>query len=118
MADPETMSYNHARGGVCILPEVWKDEFVIIQSRYKRGIYAPDTVLFLCDLTDRTPAKSHMVFPSTYSLSNPKRDGIVNLFWMTANKGFYIMDCQSSLVRIFTSSSSVVSACVLQTPNA
>jgi len=67
----------HASRGVYILPEVWEDEFVNIQSRYKRGIYALDTALFLCDLTDRTPAKFHMVFPSTYNLSNPKRDGIV-----------------------------------------
>ncbi len=63
--------------GVYILPEVWEDEFVNIQSRYKRGVYALDTALFLCDLTDRTPAKFYMVFPSTYNLSNPKRDGIV-----------------------------------------
>ena len=63
--------------GVYILPEVWEDEFVNIQSRYKRGIYAFDTALFLCDLTDRTPLKFHMVFPSTYNLSHPKQDGIV-----------------------------------------
>ena len=63
--------------GVYILPEVWEDEFVNIQSRYKRGIYALDTALFLCDLTDRTPMKFHMVFPPTYNLSNPKQDGIV-----------------------------------------
>ncbi len=63
--------------GVYILPEVWEDEFVNIQSRYKRGIYALDTALFLCELTDRTPMKFHMVFPPTYNLSNPKQDGIV-----------------------------------------
>ena len=66
-----------ASRGVYTLPEVWEDEFVNIQSRYKRGIYAYDTALFLCDLTDRTPIKFYMVFPSTYNLSNPKRDGII-----------------------------------------
>ena len=70
-------SLERSSRGVYILPEVWEDEFVNIQSRYKRGIYALDTALFLCDLTDRTPAKFHMVFPSAYNLSNPKRDGIV-----------------------------------------
>lgn len=73
----DTGSLDHVSRGVYILPEVWEDEFVNIQSRYKRGIYALDTALFLCDLTDRTPAKFHMVFPSTYNLSNPKRAGIV-----------------------------------------
>ncbi|MBR0162165.1 MAG: type IV toxin-antitoxin system AbiEi family antitoxin domain-containing protein [Oscillospiraceae bacterium] len=63
--------------GVYTLPESWEDEFVSVQSRYKRGIYALDTALFLCDLTDRTPLKFRMVFPSTYNLSNPKRDGIL-----------------------------------------
>lgn len=73
----DTGSLERSSRGVYTLPEVWEDEFLNIQSRYKRGIYALDTALFLCDLTDRTPVKYHMVFPSTYNLSNPKRDGIV-----------------------------------------
>ena len=54
--------------GVYTLPKVWEDEFVNIQSRYKRGVYALDTALFLCGLTDRTPVRFHMFFPSTYNL--------------------------------------------------
>ena len=49
--------------GVYTLPEVWEDEFVSIQERYKRGVFALDTALFLHDLTDRTPHKFHMAFP-------------------------------------------------------
>ena len=67
----------HAARGVYTLPEAWEDEFFNIQSRYKRGIYSLDTALFLCDLTDRTPVRFHMTFPSTYNLTNPKKDGIV-----------------------------------------
>lgn len=63
--------------GVYTLPEVWDDEFINIQSRYKRGVFSMDTALFLCDLTDRTPKKYHMTFPSTYNLSRPKNDGIL-----------------------------------------
>ena len=63
--------------GVYTLPEVLEDEFVNIQSRYKRGIFSLESALFLCDLTDRTPMKFYMTFPSAYNLSNPKRDGIV-----------------------------------------
>lgn len=70
-------SLEHASRGVYILPESWEDEFVIIQSRYKKGVYALDTALFLHNLTDRTPARFHMFFPSTYNLSNPKRYGIL-----------------------------------------
>ena len=63
--------------GVYILPEAWDDEFVNLQTRYKRGIYALETALFLCDLADRTPLKFQMFFPATYNLSNPKKDGIL-----------------------------------------
>ena len=63
--------------GVYTLPEVWEDGFVSIQSRFKRGIFSLETALFLCDLTDRTPGKFHMVFPATYNLSKPKQEGIL-----------------------------------------
>ena len=73
----DTGRLERASRGVYTLPEVLEDEFVNIQIRYKRGIYSLDTALFLCGLTDRTPLKYHMVFPSTYNLTNPKFDGIV-----------------------------------------
>ena len=63
--------------GVYTLPEAWEDEFVSIQSRFKRGVYSLETALFLCDLTDRTPGRFHMVFPATYNLSGPKQEGIL-----------------------------------------
>lgn len=63
--------------GVYTLPEVWEDEFVNLQGRYKRGIFSLGTALFLCDLTDRTPNKYHMTFPSTYNLSSPKSEGVI-----------------------------------------
>lgn len=66
-----------ASRGVYTLPEVWEDEFVVLQSRYKRGIYSLDTVLYLTDLTDRTPIRFNMTFPYGYNLTNPKADGIL-----------------------------------------
>lgn len=65
-----------AARGVYTLPEVWEDEFVNLQSRYKKGIFSLETALFLCDLTDRTPMKYQMTFPGTYNLTGPKKDGI------------------------------------------
>lgn len=63
--------------GVYTLPEAWGDEFVSVQSRFKRGIFSLETALFLCDLTDRTPGKFHMMFPAAYNLSGPKQEGIL-----------------------------------------
>ena len=63
--------------GVYTLPDVWDDEFVNIQSRFKRGVFALETALFLCGLTDRRPDRFHMVFPATYNLSGPKREGVL-----------------------------------------
>lgn len=62
--------------GVYTLPEVWEDEFVNLQSRYKKGVFSLETALFLCDLTDRTPGRFHMTFPGTYNLTGPKKDGV------------------------------------------
>lgn len=62
--------------GVYALPEVWEDEFLNLQSRFKRGIFSHETALFLWDLTDRTPLAYHMTFPTNYNLSNPKKEGI------------------------------------------
>lgn len=33
--------------GVYILPEVWEDEFVNLQARFKKGIFSNETALFL-----------------------------------------------------------------------
>lgn len=63
--------------GVYTLPDVWEDEFLNLQTRYKRGIFSLNTALFLYDLTDRTPAQYQMTFPSTYNLTNPKKDNIL-----------------------------------------
>ena len=63
--------------GVYTLPEVWEDEFVNLQGRYKRGVFSLGTALFLCDLSDRTPSRYHMTFPGTYNLSSPKSEGVI-----------------------------------------
>lgn len=73
----DTGRLEKASRGVYTLPEVWEDEFVNVQSHFKRGVFSLETSLFLCDLTDRTPARFHMVFPATYNLSGPKQAGIL-----------------------------------------
>lgn len=51
--------------GVYILPEIWEDEFVNLQARFKKGIFSNETALFLWDLTDRTPNRYDMTFPGS-----------------------------------------------------
>lgn len=62
--------------GVYILPEVWEDEIFNMQNRFKKGIYSHETALFLWDLTDRTPNRYHMTFPTNYNLTKPKKENI------------------------------------------
>lgn len=62
--------------GVYILPEVWEDEFVNLQTRFKKGIFSHETALFLWDLTDRTPNRYDMTFPDNYNLTNVKNEGV------------------------------------------
>lgn len=62
--------------GVYVLPEVWEDELLNIQTRFKKGVFSLETALFLCDLTDRTPTHFQMTFPKGYNLSSPKMEGI------------------------------------------
>ena len=62
--------------GVYILPEIWGDEFISLQARFRKGVFSNETALFLWDLTDRTPNKYDMTFPETYNLTNAKKEGI------------------------------------------
>ncbi len=81
--------------GVYILPEIWEDEFVNLQARFKKGVFSNETALFLWDLTDRTPNRYEMTFPETYNLTNAKNEGILA---STVKKEWYeegILDVQS-----------------------
>ncbi len=76
--------------GVYILPEILEDEFVNLQARFKKGIFANETALFLWDLTDRTPNRYDMTFPDNYNLTNTKNEGVncsrVKLEWYPEGK--------------------------------
>ena len=76
--------------GVYILPEIWEDEFVNLQARFKKGIFSNETALFLWDLTNRTPNRYEMTFPHNYNLTNAKNEGVncsrVKLEWYIEGK--------------------------------
>lgn len=62
--------------GVYIIPEIWEDEFVNLQARFKKGVFSNETALFLWDLTDQTPNRYDMTFPHNYNLTNVKSEGV------------------------------------------
>lgn len=74
--------------GVYILPEIWEDEFVNLQSRFKKGIFSHETALFLWDLTDRTANRYAMTFPEAYNLTSAKNEAICTT---TVKKAWYDM---------------------------
>lgn len=62
--------------GVYIIPTIFDDEMLNLQTRFKRGLFSHDTALFLLDLTDRTPSKYSMTFPLGYNTSALKAENI------------------------------------------
>ena len=56
--------------GIYSSPEVWEDEMYILQYRYKKGIFSHGTALYIHKMTDRTPTKYEMIFPSGYHFQN------------------------------------------------
>ena len=62
--------------GVYIKSSAWEDEFYILQSKYKNGIFSHETALYLHGLTDRTPIKYTMTFPHGYSTDLLEKENI------------------------------------------
>lgn len=52
--------------GIYVDPAIFDDEMYNLQLRFRRGIYARETALFLHGLTDRTPLLYQMTFPNSY----------------------------------------------------
>lgn len=46
------------------------NEFFIMSERFKAGIFSHNTALYFYDLTDRTPIKFDMTFPSNVRIEN------------------------------------------------
>ncbi|MGN1301865.1 MAG: type IV toxin-antitoxin system AbiEi family antitoxin domain-containing protein [Clostridia bacterium] len=46
------------------------NEFFIMGEKYKKGIFSHNTALYFYDLTDRTPIKLDMTFPSYITVHN------------------------------------------------
>lgn len=53
--------------GLYSFDENWDDEMLVMQNRFKRGIYSHDTALFLHGYSDRTPFMYDLTFPQGYN---------------------------------------------------
>lgn len=54
--------------GVYVAADAIEDEMYVLQSRYPQMIFSHETVLFLHDLTDRTPFEYSATVPSGYKV--------------------------------------------------
>lgn len=62
--------------GVYALPDVPEDEFLTLQSRFKRGVFSLETALFLHGLTDRTPDRFCLTFPAGYNIGTARKEHV------------------------------------------
>lgn len=60
--------------GIYSTPEKYINEFWLMGERYKKGIFSHNTALYFYDLTDRTPLKLDMIFPSNVRINNEYLD--------------------------------------------
>lgn len=56
--------------GVYVKSDKEVNEFFIMGQRYESGIYSHNTALYFYNLTDRTPLKLDMTFPSSIRIKN------------------------------------------------
>ena len=62
--------------GLYVLPDMPEDEWLILQSRFKRGVFSLETALFLHGLTDRTPDRLCMTFPAGYNIGVLRKEHV------------------------------------------
>lgn len=53
--------------GVYIIPEIFPDEYKLLQLKCRKGIYSYGTALYFWDLSDRVPAVYHLTVAQGYN---------------------------------------------------
>ena len=72
--------------GVYVSINTFEDKLFSLQSRFNKGIYSHSTALYLHGLTDRTPLKYSMTFPTSYNITNVQKH---NVKTYRSNEKFY-----------------------------
>lgn len=63
--------------GLYCLPGTWKDECVIAQHRFARGVFSHETALYLLELSDQAPETLTMTFPRGYNTTPARKSGLI-----------------------------------------
>lgn len=87
--------------GVYVSENTFEDKFFSLQSRFNKGIYSHSTALFLHGLTDRTPLKYTMTFPTSYNITNIQKQGLKTY---RSNEKFYNI----GLDNVYTNNGNIV----------
>ena len=80
--------------GVYITVDAFEDKLFSLQIRFNKGIYSHNTALYLHRLTDRTPLKFTMTFPTSYNITNAQNNGIKTY---RTNQKFYSIGIVNAL---------------------
>lgn len=91
--------------GVYISVDVFEDSLFSLQVRFNKGVYSHNTALLLHGLTDRTPIKYTMTFPTAYNITNVQNHNVRT--YRTSDK-FYnvgvmeVLTNSSNLVKVYS----------------
>lgn len=68
--------YERVYHGIYLSPDVWRDEWYLMQLRCPQIIYSHDNALFFHDLTDREPMQPIVTVKTGYNPSRLTADGV------------------------------------------
>ena len=63
--------------GIYVLANEWEDEYALLQTRYKKGVFSHSTALYLLGYSERVPLSFHMSFPTGYNSATIKAENVV-----------------------------------------
>lgn len=81
--------------GMYVSVDDFTDEFQLLQSRFKRGVFSYETALFLHDLTDVTPFEYHMTFPQGYNNKHLTESGVIPSYAVPNRYGLGVITMES-----------------------
>jgi len=68
--------YERVYHGIYLSPDVWRDEWYLMQLRCPQIIYSHDNALFFHELTDREPMQTIVTVKTGYNPSRLTADGV------------------------------------------
>lgn len=90
--------------GMYVSVDDFTDEFQLLQTRFKRGVFSYETALFLHDLTDVTPFDYHMTFPQGYNNKHLVESGVIPSYAVPKRYELGIITMESpsgNLIRVY-----------------